>query len=107
MYMYMYNVYIYLSIYLFIRLYIKLGKKKLAKKYIWKQNMKSFSNEALNLFFRKFWRFYVLDPAKTVLALRILSEKSIRNFEIKKALRAGEPCTCEYITFPQSFHKGS
>ena len=99
---------IYLSIYLSIYPSIyKTRKKKLAKKYIWKQNMKSFSNETLNLFFRKFWRFYVLDPAKTVLALRILLEKSIRNFEIKKALRAGEPCTCEYVTFPQSFHKGS
>ena len=42
--------------------------------------MKSFSNEALHCFFRIFWGSYILDLAKTVRALRILSHKSTRNF---------------------------
>ena len=43
--------------------------------------MKSFSKETLNFFFRKF-----------------------RN---KKALSTGEPCTYEYVTLLQSFHRGT
>ena len=54
-------------------------KAKLAEKYIWKQNMKSFSNETLNFFFRKFCFSYILDLAKTVWALRILLQKFTRN----------------------------
>ena len=46
--------------------------------------MKSVPNETLNFFFRKFWASYILDLAKTVRALRILSQKSIRNFGIKE-----------------------
>ena len=38
--------------------------------------MKSFSNETLNFFLRKFWTSYILDLAKTVRPLQILSEKS-------------------------------
>ena len=52
--------------------------------YMWKRNMESFSNETLNFFFRKFWASYILDLAKTVRALRILSQKSTRNFGIKE-----------------------
>ena len=50
---------------------------------MWKRNMKSFSSKTLNFFFRKFWAFYILDLAKTVWALRILWQKSTRNFGIK------------------------
>ena len=39
---------------------------KLAEKYIWKRNMKSFSNETLLFFFSKFYFSYILDLAKTV-----------------------------------------
>ena len=46
--------------------------------------MKSFSNETLNFFFRKFLVSYILDLAKTVRALRILAQKSSRNFGIKE-----------------------
>ena len=46
--------------------------------------MKSFSNEALNLFLRKFWASYILDLATTVWALQILLQKSTRNFGIKE-----------------------
>ena len=59
-------------------------KGKLAEKYMQKGTMKPFSNEALNLFFRKFWASYILDLAKTVRALQILSQKSTRNFGIKE-----------------------
>ena len=49
---------------------------------MWKQNMKSFSNETLNFFLRKFWQSYMLDFAKTLLALRILLQKSTGNLAI-------------------------
>ena len=49
-----------------------------------KRNMESFSNETLTFFLRKFWASYIFDLAKTARALRILSRKSTRNFEIKE-----------------------
>ena len=52
--------------------------------YIWKQNMLSFSNETLSLLFRKSCFSCILDYAKTVWALRILSQKFTRNFVIKE-----------------------
>ena len=52
---------------------------KLAEKYIWNRNMKSFSNETQNFFFRKFCFSYIWDLAKTVSALRILSHKFTSN----------------------------
>ena len=47
-------------------------------------NMKSFSNETLNLFCRKFWDSLILDLPKTVWALRILSQKSTGKFGVKE-----------------------
>ena len=38
-------------------------KAKVAKKYLWKQNLKSFSNETLDFFFRRFCFSYILDLA--------------------------------------------
>ena len=58
-------------------------KKKMKTKYMKTKYEKSFSNETLNFFFRKFWASYILDLAKTVWALRILSQKFTRNFVIK------------------------
>ena len=52
--------------------------------YIWKRNMKPFSNETLNVFVRKFCFSYILDLAKTVWALRVLSQKFTRNFLTKE-----------------------
>ena len=46
--------------------------------------MKSFSTETLNFFFRKRRVSNIFDLAKTVWALRVLSRKSTRNFEIKE-----------------------
>ena len=76
---------------------------------IWKQNMKPFSNKTLNFFLRKFCNSYILDFAKTVWALQILPQKSTSNFAIKElcAMGTGEPCTCEYVTLLQSFHRGT
>ena len=56
---------------------------------VWKRNMKSFSNETLNIFFRKLCFSYILDLAKPVWALRILSQKFTKNF-VKKELWALE-----------------
>ena len=74
---------------------------------MWKPNMKSLSNGTLNFFFRKFWVSYILDLAKTVKYLRMLSQKSTRNFGIEGALSTGEPGTCEYVTLLQSFHRST
>ena len=69
--------------------------------------MKSFSNETLNFFFRKFLVSYISDLAKTVRALRILQQKSTEKLWNKRALSNGEPCTCECVTLLQSFHRGT
>ena len=61
-------------------------KAKLAERYIWNWNIKSFSNETINLFFRKFWASSILDLAKSVRAPRILSQKSTRNYGMKEIL---------------------
>ena len=60
-----------------VRVYVSQIRKwnsKLAEKCTWKRNKKSFSNETLNFFFRKFWVSYIIDVAKTVWAPRILHE---------------------------------
>ena len=56
----------------------------ISDKDMWNWDMKSFSNETLNLFFKKLWASYILDLAKTVWALRILSQKFSRNFGMKE-----------------------
>ena len=61
-------------------------KAKLAERYVWNWNIKSFSNETINLFFRKFWASSILDLAKSVWAPRILSQKSTRNYGMKEIL---------------------
>ena len=47
-------------------------KAKLAERYMWNWNIKSFSNETINLFFRKFWASFIFDLVKSVWAPRIL-----------------------------------
>ena len=62
--------------------YVSKTRKSIAKpveRHIWKLNMKSFSNEKLNLFFRKFCCSYVLDLPKTVRAPWILLKELSRN----------------------------
>ena len=58
----------------YLRIYLYQQKAKLAEKYIWKWNMKSFSTETLNFSFRKFLATYVLDLAKIIWTLQILSQ---------------------------------
>ena len=60
------------------------GKIFIYKKYKWNWNMRSFANETLNVFFRKFWTSQILDLAKTVPVLRILSQKYSWNFRMKE-----------------------
>ena len=59
-------------------------KAQLLGTFLWKRNMKSLSNETLNIFFRKFWACYILDFVKTVWVLRILSQIFTRHFVIKE-----------------------
>ena len=58
-------------------------EKTIRRNMMWEGNMKFFSNERLNYFFRMFWASYLLDLGKTVWALQILSQKLFRNFVIK------------------------
>ena len=51
---------------------------------MWNWNMDSFSNETISFFFRKFSASYILDLAKTVWAVRILSQKSTQSFAMKE-----------------------
>ena len=74
---------------------------------MWNWNMKSFSIETLIFFFRKFWVSIILDLAKTVWALWILSQKSTRRIYDESALSTGKPWTCEYVTLLQWFHRGT
>ena len=76
-----------------------------------KRNMKSFSNETLNFFFRKFWLSYILDFAKTVFSYANLVVEIHYKLCDKRVLSTGEPCSCEcfapvsqrYIFFRRSF----
>ena len=68
------SIYIYIYIYIYGYLYysyitalfLYIRKKEIKSKSSEKVYMKSFSNETLNFFFRKFWVFYILYHAKTV-----------------------------------------
>ena len=78
------HISLYAYIYIYNRETERGRDKKLAEKCMWKRNMKSFSDEILNFFFRKFWVSYILDIPKTVLALQLLSQKATSNFGIKE-----------------------
>ena len=77
-------IYIYIYTYIYICVCVCVCVCVYIYIYMWKRNMKSFSNETLNFFSRKFWASYILDLAKTVLVLRMLWQKSIRNFGIRE-----------------------
>ena len=49
----------------------------------------SFSNEPLNVFFKRFCTSYIFDLANTVWAQRVLSQKSSRNFEWTNSTKLG------------------
>ena len=66
--------------------------------------MKSFFNETLIFFFRKFWASYILEKCKSSTNLVAEIYQKLWN---KRSLSTGEPCTCEYVTLLQSFHKGT
>ena len=51
---------------------------------VWKQIMKSFSNEALDFPLRKFWATYILVLYKTIWVLRLLPHKYTGIFQIKR-----------------------
>ena len=82
-YMYIY-MYVYIHIHTYIYIYISVCVCVCVCVCVWKRNMKFFSNETLNFFFKKFWASCILDLTETVRTLRILSQKSLRNFGIKE-----------------------
>ena len=66
--------------------------------------MKPFFNETVNLLLRKFWVSLVLDFSQTVRTLQV-AETQLKLLT-ERNLITGEPCTCEYVTLLQSFHRG-
>ena len=60
--------------------------------------MKFFSNETLFLFFRKSWASYNLNLVAAI-------DKKLWNERALECKSTGEPCTCEYVTLLQSFHR--
>ena len=69
--------------------------------------MKPFSNETLNCFPQK-----VLSLLKSKTWQNCMSSANLVpeiQFKLSndRALSTGEPCTCEYVTFLQSFHRGA
>ena len=71
--------------------------------FIWNLNVKSFSNETLNVFFRKFCSSYILDLAKTVWVLQILSQKSTRNFGMKELWAMGNHVLVNMLLYSSHF----
>ena len=75
--------------------------------------MSSFSIEAfcthcLYFIFGEFWPPYILDLAKTVSALQILSQKFTRNFGINKLWRAINKLESHVlVTLLHPFHRGT
>ena len=69
--------------------------------------MKSFSNETLNFFLQK----VLFLPHFGSCQNRVSSANLVAQIHWKlcnrRALSTGEPCTCEYITLFQSFHRGT
>ena len=68
--------------------------------------MKSFSNETLNFFLQK----VLFVPHFGSCQNRVSSANLVAQIHQKlcnrRALSTGEPCTCEYVTLLQSFHRG-
>ena len=69
--------------------------------------MKSFSNETLNFFLQKVLGLLNFGSCQKCMSSANLVVEIQFKLSNERALSTGEPCTFEYVTFPQSFHKGT
>ena len=68
--------------------------------------MKSFSNETLNLF-QKVLDLLHFGSCQNCKSSAYLVTEIHQKLQNKRVLSTGEPCTCEYVTSLQSFHRGT
>ena len=69
--------------------------------------MKSFSNETLIFFLQKVLGFLHFGSCQNCISSANLAAEIHYKLWNKRALSTGEPCTCEYVTLLQSFHRGT
>ena len=69
--------------------------------------MKSFSNETLNFFLQKVLFLLHSGSCRNCMSSANLVVEIHQKFCNKRVLSTGEPCTCEYVTLLQSFHRGT
>ena len=80
---------------------------KLAETYMWKRNMKSFSNKILSSFLQKVLHLLHFRSCQNCMSCSNIAAEIHWKFWNKRALRSGEPCTCEFVTLLQSFHRNT
>ena len=69
--------------------------------------MKSFSNETLIFFLQNVLLLLHFGSCQNCLSSANLVAKIHQKLCNKKVLSTGDPCTCEYVTLLQSFHRGT
>ena len=69
--------------------------------------MKSFFNETLNFFLRKFVFLLHIGSCQNCVSSANLVGEIQEKLCKKRVLSTGEPCTCEYVTLFQSIHRGT
>ena len=69
--------------------------------------MKSFSNETLNFFLQKVLFLLHFGSCQNCMSSANLVAEIHQKLCNKRVLSTGEPCTCEYVTLFQSFHRGT
>ena len=68
--------------------------------------MKSFSNETLNFLLQKVLFLLHFGSYQNCMSFANLVAEIHYKLCNERALSTGEPCTCEYVTLLQSFHRG-
>ena len=69
--------------------------------------MKSFSNQALNIFVQKVLFLLHFGSFQNCTSSTNLATEIHQKLFNTRVLTTGEPCTCEYVTLLQSFHRGT
>ena len=69
--------------------------------------MKSFSNETLNFFLQKVLFLLHFGSCQNCMSSANLVAENHQKLCNRRVLSTGEPCTCEYVTLFQSFHRGT
>ena len=69
--------------------------------------MKSFTKETLNFYLQKVLFLLHFGSCRNCMSSANLVAEIHQKLCNKRALSTGEPCTCEYVTLLQSFHRGT